>query len=468
MFKRSSSFIIISILFVLMILSVLFFYWSYRTKKNEIIQYNIDNLQNKIMITESIYYHMAHLVFETQFNYTDLEELMHEAVHAKSDQEKRAIRYKLYERSIVLYSILLKYNFRQFHYHLPSTESFLRMHKPNRYGDLLADTRKTVLEANRQLKEQIGFEEGKVYNGYRFVFPLFYNREHVGSVEFSTSASMIIKNLKELYGYDYHFLISKEVVDKHVFEESRLENYIPSTINPNFYVDLQAVDKDLLEKFSNLTGKENPFSNCCQDIQDFKPFCNCISTENGKYLVTGVPIENYSGEKVGYFLQFSQEFEPFNLIWRHFLTRSAAIVCVFTLMIFLTIFYLKYMTNKEALGKLETVSAMSVTASHEMNQPLQIMLMHVEMLETSSECGEECFRRIQKIHECIKRIQEILHKMNNLKSISLNQYTENEMMVDLDKSFDEKENKKLIVIRSAWTKFIADNIARMNSSQTPD
>ncbi len=109
------------------------------------------------------------------------------------------------------------------------------------------------------------------------------------------------------------------------------------------------------------------------------------------------------------------------------------------MLMFFTLINSKYLINKESLNRLETISALSVTASHEMNQPLQNMLMHVELLETSDECGEECMKRIGKIHECIDRIEAILNKMNNLKSIALDDYTESEKMLDLDESSEIDE-----------------------------
>ncbi len=432
--KRSATYFIMGILIVLFLSSLYFIYATYRIDKESVIQNNIENLRNKILITENIYYELAHLVFETLFIDSDFEALMHEASHAKTEEEKKEIRYRLYEMSVIEYSVLLKYNFRQFHYHLPTTESFLRMHKPDKYGDLLGDIRPTVLETNRQQKEQRGFEEGRIYNGYRYVFPLSYKQEHVGSVEFSTSALAILQHLKKLYGMDYHFIISKDVVDSTVFEEQREEYYAPCSMNPDFYIDLKATDMEFIERISSEMDGDIMLKKCKKQFDAFEPFCCCVKTSSNKYYVTGIPIENYSGNKVGYILQFADNINSFDIIWESFITRLIIVIVIFTLLIFFTFIYSKYLINKESLNRLETISAMSVTASHEMNQPLQIMLMHVEMLETSDECGEECMKRIGKIHDCINRIEGILSKMNNLKSIALDDYTESEKMLDLEKS----------------------------------
>ncbi len=434
--KRSAAYFVMTILAVLFLLSIIFIYTNYRREKQKIVDNNIDTLHSKIHITENLYFELAHMVFETLFINTEYEALMHEATHAKTEQEKRKIRYRLFEMSVIQYSILLKYNFRLFHYHLPTTESFLRMHKPDKYGDILKDARPTVREANRQQTIQRGFEEGRIYSGYRYVFPLFYNREHVGSVEFSTSALAILKHLKQLFGMDYHFIISKDVVDATVFEEQRKEFYAPCSMNPDFYVDIKATDMDFIRRITSEAKDSLIFEKCRAEFETFEPFCCCLDTDEGKYFVTGIPIENFSGKKIGYILQFAHDIQPYLILQETLISRLIIVIVIFAMLMFFTFIYSKYLINKESLNRLETISAMSVTASHEMNQPLQIMLMHVEILETSDKCGEECMKRIGKIHDCIDRIDSILNKMNNLTSIALDDYTESEKMLDLDKSTD--------------------------------
>jgi hypothetical protein len=41
-----------------------------------------------------------------------------------------------------------------------------------------------------------GFEEGRVFSGYRFVYPLSLDGKSVGSVEVSISLCAVIKTLK--------------------------------------------------------------------------------------------------------------------------------------------------------------------------------------------------------------------------------------------------------------------------------
>ncbi len=72
-----------------------------------------------------------------------------------------------------------------FHFHLPPATSFLRLQKPEKYGDDLSSFRKTVLRANENQEEAIGIEKGVAGISLRAVVPVTYlGRKHVGSVEF--------------------------------------------------------------------------------------------------------------------------------------------------------------------------------------------------------------------------------------------------------------------------------------------
>jgi len=93
----------------------------------------------------------------------------------------------------------------QFHFHLPDSISFLRVHLPSSYGDSLEGYRASVVKANSELRTVIGIEEGLGGLGYRVVTPVFFQGAHIGSVEMGVDlGSYFIYSLKETYGSDYY------------------------------------------------------------------------------------------------------------------------------------------------------------------------------------------------------------------------------------------------------------------------
>ena len=76
---------------------------------------------------------------------------------------------------------------RQFQFHLAPATSFLRVHKPEKFGDDLSSFRHTVVAVNTKGKQISGLERGVAGLGMRGVVPVHYQGAQVGSVEFGLS-----------------------------------------------------------------------------------------------------------------------------------------------------------------------------------------------------------------------------------------------------------------------------------------
>jgi len=76
---------------------------------------------------------------------------------------------------------------RQLQFHLAPATSFLRVHRPEKFGDDLSGFRHTVVQVNRMRKPVAGLESGVEGLGVRGVVPVFHEGRHLGSVEFGLS-----------------------------------------------------------------------------------------------------------------------------------------------------------------------------------------------------------------------------------------------------------------------------------------
>ncbi|KIM00312.1 Methyl-accepting chemotaxis protein [Paramagnetospirillum magnetotacticum MS-1] len=81
-------------------------------------------------------------------------------------------------------AMALGFGAEQFQFHTPPATSFLRLHKPEKFGDDLSSFRKTVLLANEARKATRGLEGGVAGLGIRGVAPVGNRGHHVGTVEF--------------------------------------------------------------------------------------------------------------------------------------------------------------------------------------------------------------------------------------------------------------------------------------------
>jgi len=127
---------------------------------------------------------------------------------------------------------VIKDRVAQFQFHLPDSTSFLRLHKIEKFGDSLKDFRYTVNEANAQKKPMVGIEEGVAGYGLRVVVPMYYNGNHIGSVEYGNDFGIAyLEDLKaeigkEAFLYKYQVNEGNVIVDETSFLAGTLEKDI--------------------------------------------------------------------------------------------------------------------------------------------------------------------------------------------------------------------------------------------------
>ena len=133
----------------------------------------------------------------------------------------------------------LKNNFgaRQFQFHLPPATSFLRLHKPAKYGDDLSSFRQTVVDTNATEQTVIGLEKGVAGIGIRGIVPVFNKKQHIGSVEFGMSfGTAFFNKIKSKRGID---------IGLHILKNGQFKTF-SSTFGDHPVVD-QAVLKRVFE-----------------------------------------------------------------------------------------------------------------------------------------------------------------------------------------------------------------------------
>lgn len=154
------------------------------------------------------------------------------------DQEQQNIaRVRLYRTLSPVYELFRQRNVRQLHFHTPDNRSFLRFHSPHNSGDSIAASRPSVVEVNRTRKPIFDFETGRVVIGFRNVFPIVWQGQHLGSVELSQPFEAVRKGLHELDPEKEYLLVLKSsVLLPKLFDEHK-KLYAPSLFSPDWLVE---------------------------------------------------------------------------------------------------------------------------------------------------------------------------------------------------------------------------------------
>jgi diguanylate cyclase (GGDEF)-like protein/PAS domain S-box-containing protein len=227
-------------------------------------------------------------------------------INEVSVDEKNLIRNELYNEFIDMYTNMNSFKLKQLHFHLKNNESFLRFHRPKKFGDNLTNIRSTVEYVNKYQKKIHGFEEGRIFNGYRFVYPLSFDGNHIGSVETSVSMESIINEFRREMRNDVDFIIKKDVVDKKVFDNEK-KNYKRCLSTPNFYHEI-SISKGGSALIEQLVLNYNKDNNISDDLAKNSTFNFFSQIGQNFYITTFFPIKNaVTNDTVGFIIVSNEQ-----------------------------------------------------------------------------------------------------------------------------------------------------------------
>ena len=292
---------------------------------------------------------IAKIFFDKGVNTPQTKEIMYAASHSKDTKELARLRDRLYVLLQENYSYFQHYGVRQLHFHLPKAISFLRFHKPDRYGDSLWNARESIRYVNENLVPISCYEEGRIFNGFRNVFPLFYKNEFVGTVEISYSFLALQRTLLSIDSSSYLFLVSKKVADEKLFK-SEHSHYTQSEFRDFLYdkATLQDVMELRLAKIYALNKKIAPE---VQDrLQKGESFAVYFFDEDiyneREIVVTFLAVKNLDAKTVAYIVHYK-----FDTFLELLLGKTRALFGVLTFVILLISFmlmaYLFYIKKKQ-------------------------------------------------------------------------------------------------------------------------
>lgn len=204
-------------------------------------------------------------------------------------------RQKLFDRHIEEYNNLNLQGISQLHLHTADGRSFLRYHLAERFGDSLIAIRPSIRKVIAEHRYIYGYEIGRKYGGFRYLYPLFYKGEYVGSMEFGVDFDTIDKEMRKQFGGQYTFLVIKKDIDAVVWEKYKKAFCSPSLFSEAY---LSIDNRNQWFKSSDFDFRGD--SSVQTDFDSNIPFYRYVMTSKGKKLILFLPILNINGENQAY------------------------------------------------------------------------------------------------------------------------------------------------------------------------
>ncbi|EJF06592.1 PAS domain S-box [Thiovulum sp. ES] len=294
-----------------------------------------NQIRNEYSLIQNKNLELANFIFNTIINKKEVIELF-------ENGKREELFFLLKEEYDDLVKLI---HIRQLHFHTSKSDSFLRMHRPNKFGDSLIGIRESVEYVNKHLDIFYGFEEGRIFNGFRHVFPVFNSEDqHIGSVEISFDSLTFIESYLKSFGKKANFLLKKDTVDEKVFKQEKT-NYVESPLRGFYY------DKEIFgvlewsnQRFSEF-GKSDKFAEAQKKIMSGE--ITIIHTPETSEFLLAMPILNKVSGKVVATIVISKSDQYILDKRNEFLFTLATLILI---LIFISIFVYREIILKEEIS----------------------------------------------------------------------------------------------------------------------
>ncbi len=174
--------------------------------------------------------------------------------------------------------------FHAMDFNFPNGTVFLRVQKPEIFGDNILKTREIIADVHKHRKQASGFDIGKHGAIFWVAEPIFHNDEYIGAVEFGIEAKQLEKALAKTLNIDVSSVLKAKAWQKAVLIKEGFQDV-------GEYV-LMTHGKSLFDQVS--------------DEVDFSSFHDQQVVLNGKehILHTCAFLPDYKGENIGRFILF--------------------------------------------------------------------------------------------------------------------------------------------------------------------
>lgn len=268
--------------------------------------------------------------------------------NSANTQEKKELNKQMYSYLKEEYEKLKVLEVKQLHVILPNNESFLRMHKPEMFGDDLTDVKYSVKRANSQKIAISGFEQGKSSHAFRYIYPIYKDGSYIGLIEISFSSTMLQNYTMRASNIHTHFIVNRNVFNSLEWKSNVQEPYEQSIEHGDFmfsmsdHIDHKRLDESQKVLVNPLRKEINRGINTGKDFALYK------EVDNKVRVISFLPIRNIKHDKTVAYLVSYTESERIKTVIKNF--KYFILITVVIILLALIVVW-RVIVESEALKK---------------------------------------------------------------------------------------------------------------------
>jgi len=177
-------------------------------------------------------------------------------------------RNELLKLTLPIYEKLRKENpyLQIMHFHTADTKSFLRLHKPEKFGDDLSSIRHMINKVNKLKVKQIGIEVGRYGIHYRVALPIFNSKkDFLGVFEFGININYLLEIFKNHYNFETILLFKKDLFKIMV---TNYKNIMYANYSDEYYSIKFRDNNSSIEKKNTVSVNDNVIKFTVHTIKD--------------------------------------------------------------------------------------------------------------------------------------------------------------------------------------------------------
>ncbi len=345
----------INIILLFSIIYGVYIYFNTQTKNNRInveLNQRIKELQIHYNLTMNYFLQDAKIIELDITHNKKVIELFSKARNCTL-QQRDDLRKQLYNFLLPRYQEMHTKGILQFQFVFPNNISFLRMHKPSKYGDDLTKVRYSFVYVNKTKKSIYGFEQGRTTHAFRYVFPFFdQNNKYLGAVEISLASYSLQDKLLDINKLHSHFLVNKNIFKVNAWKTKDLiVKYIPSMEHKDY---MFALTKHYNKQKFIYTKKNiiTPIlSDIDKNIKTKRAFALHTIYKNNMYIITFLPIKDTQKDIVAYLVSYTKDINIYNIYkdYRYYNIAVFIILLLFAYFIYQILISKKILKNRKKI-----------------------------------------------------------------------------------------------------------------------
>jgi PAS domain S-box-containing protein len=218
-----------------------------------------------------------------------------------SKHEKAILRKELYKNIKFRYNLLKKRGVIIIQFVFPNNKSFLRVHKPSKYGDDLSKVREDFIYTNKTKNISRSLVQGKVSHGFRNTYPIYNKEKYLGAFEITFSSDYLQNYLTTISDIHSHILIHKDIFKNKIWKlkDKKHIEYLQSSEHQDYMISLNDEiihQKCIIDNKKTLELKKDTINNKMSNGEKFAIYIPKDSIKSK--IISFYPIKNLNKTKV--------------------------------------------------------------------------------------------------------------------------------------------------------------------------